>query len=158
MKTEADSGQITIGSCFATLGALALGAAILAAGAFEWHRSTEKGTIRANLPSPYQDGRVVRLDHCDIEVGGYSYIFELSPTAARNLRSATQARAAKPGGLGAWGDGPLEFGCLDADEAEMRRIRAHARQPGSYYEHTGHISGRLFIPSLGLIVGGYLPD
>ena len=158
MKTEAYSGKKTIGSCFATLGSLSLGAVILALGAFEWHRSTEKGTIRANLPVPYQDGRVVRLDHCDIEVGGYSYIFELSPAAARNLRSATRSGAARSDGNGAWGDGPLEFGCLDANEAEMRRIRAHARQPGSYYEQTGHISGRLVIPSLGLIVGGYLPD
>ena len=136
---------------------LILGAAVLALGACHLKRASEMEAIRTSLPLPYREGRFVHYDVCSRFWGGQSYVFELSPDAARELRKETRSLPSPPSEYGAWGtDGPLELMCLNLDDAEWKRLKAHARLPDSYAREGLH-SRDIFIPSLGLIVGGRLP-
>lgn len=136
---------------------LILGAAVLALGACHLKRASEMETIRASLPLPYREGRFAHYDVCSRFWGGQSYVFELSPNAARELRKVTRSSLSPPSRYSVWStEGPLELMCLDLDDAEWKRLKTHARLPGSYARE-GRRSRDIFIPSLGLIVGGSLP-
>lgn len=140
-------------------GCLGMTVAVLIVGSCQWQGMQAKQRIRVRFPAEYQDGQFA-FYRASFNCPGYSYIFKLSPTAARKLRNTAQRHRTDFHAVAFWGtEGAAGLRCLTGSpyRDKPNNLKDHMNLPDTFLSQPRDDTYDYYIPSLGVIAGGNEP-